>query len=282
MKVTEEQLLDFLKCSLYYKFKHIEQLPGFSLLEERARCLRTVLYYFYYHTLENVFPALQAIKDAWGRLWYAEDLPLEEIKWRALTKERRLETEAVQGLYNFYTKETGRDFLTIMVDQPFELPIGDHVLVGNIDLIRERAYRVEVVNFYFEKTRNVSLDLSLTIKSFAFRSLYGVKEDRLIGYFLPSCSEVETARSWRHFRMLTGLIEKFVHSIENDVIYPRPSSFCNECSYTRECWYWPEQAPPIEEQEVRPDYTVLELPEQRKPRTIRREYIVPNLIKLKK
>lgn len=240
LNVTEIQVADYIFCPLRYKFlyvDYIEEMPSPYTRFENA--VRAMAIHFFFYTMDGHFPTLTNMKECVERMWYTEDHTdiQERLMWREFNLVRKLENKIFDGILRFYERETAKGFRTLMVEQHYELPVGDHILEGCLDVIREIDKKVEVVTIRPAiSPYAVNFDTGLTAASYAFRNLYGVKEDILTAYFVPSVREVNTKRRRDNYRGLVGLIDYLAGSPS---YYPRYNDKCYMCSYREKCGLWP-------------------------------------------
>jgi hypothetical protein len=239
MNLTEKEIEAYFFCPLRYRFlyrDHLEEPPSpYSRFEQAARIL---VLHFFYHTMSGSYPSLTGMKECFERIWYADEPDIQEkLQWRDPSLARKLENKIFDGILKFYEKETNRSFRTLMVEQHFEIPIGEHTLSGCLDVIRDIGKQVEIISVRpVLSPYAVTFDTVLTVSSFAFRHLYAVKEDLLTAYFFPGCREINTKRKRDSYRGLLGLLD---YLAGEPAFYPRYNSDCHRCGFRDRCSLWP-------------------------------------------
>lgn len=243
MRVDVQSIYTFLACPLKYRFRYVEGLPAppAPTLESYSEALHQVIYTYFRRRSEGKV-TFAVLKRAWGEVWYKKSMSLEEAAWREQSSRRAMEVNGLEMLYEFFVRESQRDYAVLVVDYPFAINFGRHVIEGKFELVKEHEGGVEIVDFKVGKRTpdesEASLDLGLTIQSYAFRSLFNAAENRLLYYVLKNGLELPTKRTRDHHRQLLFLLDRMEAMLEQNLIYPRYSYECSNCVYRRPCARW--------------------------------------------
>jgi hypothetical protein len=156
---------------------------------------------------------------------------------------RRLELEGTSMVINFYRQNQFKKVLPIAVDYGFRLPIGNHTLVDNLELIRQvkdpAGDIVEVVDFKTSEYKPdiflTTHDMKLTMQVYAYRRLFKMKEQRILYHFLKGGKEIYSYRDDDEMRRFEVTVNSVANAIERKIIYPHYSYMCNGCPLRMEC-----------------------------------------------
>jgi len=228
MQLSYSRLATFINCGLLYRLRYIEKIParpkphlGFG------RILHSTLDKFY--SLHFDSPTFGNLKDIYNRFWKtgSDAYKKHYDKGLAILK-RYYELNAVD-----YHK-------AVYVEQPFEIPIGGHVLAGRFDRVdRIHTDDYEIIDYKAAKQVSaqvaVDADLQLGIYALAFKLTTG-KLPILSFYFLPENVKVTTRRTEDDIgRLKAGLDAMVDRLIGGEGFEPQESVECKWCDYKRYC-----------------------------------------------
>lgn len=150
----------------------------------------------------------------------------------------------------FYRKHKDRA-RPIAVEKPFgikkgeEITINGHRIRGVFDridrILRDSKECYYITDYKTDKNSPEQDSFTLhrnpqfTIYSYAFRELFGVKEEALLYYHLRKMRRLETHRSEKDYDYLKGLLDEVVEGIAKDKFVPFYGFHCNFCNYKPTC-----------------------------------------------
>ena len=228
MRLSYSRVSAFMNCGLLYRLKYIEKVParpkphlGFG------RILHSTLARFY--SLDAACPTFDDLLQIYRGYWKPEGDPYEKHYPKGF---HMLET--------YYKLNIGDYEKSIYIEQPFSLPIGNHVLAGRfdrVDRIGDDDY--EIVDYKAAKcvpTQNeVDANLQLGMYALAFRLATG-KSPLVSFYFLPKNVKVTSARTESDIcRLESGLNAIVDKLISGEHFEPREGIECKWCDYKRYC-----------------------------------------------
>ena len=246
MKISAAEIHSYRKCPLYYQFKYTDGIPeDAGVNQELNDKIHRLIYYFYYRIMNKDIPHLDSIKKKWNSLWYGEMDPMEYI---LTPKNDRAEAghKALPMVDNFYKSSCTAPGMPLAIEQEFVVNIGDHEVSGIIELVRELQDGprrvIEIVNYktgsQLPTQWNVDYDLNLSLTSYAFRTLFGAKEQRIAAHYLRSNRIFVTHRLPEHYDRMATTVDQVVKSISRGLFYPKESYLCNSCYYKNYCTVW--------------------------------------------
>jgi hypothetical protein len=245
VRVSIREIRDYVKCPLQYKLRHIDEMLEDRSIENYFRdYFKLVIYFYYFSIIENKKKSFEAMMKRWEELWFSSDMM--ELFPEAELKEKS--NEAVTLLTNFI-KKYGEERCTpiaanFQYEAIFEGKENLHV-TGDIDLIKiinDRTNRKEtcLVDFSLSKTYPDSFliknDISLSVASFAFRSNFKSKEDKMIVQSLRRQDDTPTLRTGMDYSRAERSIRNICIGIRDGIFYPNPTPMnCPSCSYRLFC-----------------------------------------------
>lgn len=246
MKISISELRSYRKCPLYYQFKYVDGIQEEqSISQELDEKLHRLIYYFYYRIMNKDIPHLESVKRKWNSLWYGNMDPMEYI---LTPKNDRSEAghKALPMIDNFYKSNCSVPGMPLAIEQEFTVRVGDHEVSGILELVREiqdGPRRVIEIIDYKTGTQvpiqwNVDYDLYLSLQSYAFRTIFGAKEQRTLAHYLRSNRVFVTYRSQDHYERMASTVDQIAKSIYRGLFYPQESYMCNSCYYKNYCTVW--------------------------------------------
>lgn len=245
MRISIREMRDYVKCPLYYKLKHIDCLPEDKKIEDYFRdYFKLALYFFYFSVIEKKPKSFDLMMKRWGELWFSRDM-LE------LFSEDDLKSKSNEAvvLMNSFIKKYGDEPSTpvavnMQYDAVFEGKENLHV-TGELDLVKimnDRTSRRETVLVQFSMSKHyqdnflLKNNTALSVASYAFRSSFKAKEDKLLIQNLRCAEDTPTLRTGMDYSRAERAIRNICIGIREGVFYPAPSTMtCPTCSYRLFC-----------------------------------------------
>lgn len=257
MKIHIDEVMDYVTCPALYKFKDVDKLEPpqhgkgrpskNSILELYDAALHKAIAYLFNSVQDGFFPSLSNLSKRWGYLWVKprsdqEDIRFMQTSWRDTHNTKRIQGwTKLQDLWAYYKENTGSP---IMVNYPYEIQIGKHILVGNIDLVsimknengRERIVMTEFITDERQAPfLHIRRDWRVTAASYAFRKIMQVNEEKIVYHGIISGKLTETKRDEQDFQQLEHLLDSIDHMRQNNVFYPVFNERCLTCPYQKYC-----------------------------------------------
>jgi RecB family exonuclease len=197
MQLSYSRISTFVNCGFLYRLKYIEKIParpkphlGFG------RILHSALDRFY--SLDTDTPALSDLLDLYKGYWNTDSEAY-----------RRHYAKGLRILRRYYQLNIGDYHKAVYVEQPFQIPIGRHILAGRFDRVDRMDDGYEIIDYKAAKQipaqSEVDADLQLGIYALAFRLTTG-KLPLVSFYFLPGNMKVTSQRTGRElYRLESGL-----------------------------------------------------------------------------
>lgn len=245
MKLSLQQMLDYIHCPMFYRFKY--RTKGESLylnLNDKYESDIEKFMFAYHSQLQNgdVVDG-GTVKKIWGSLWIGQknkqDLIFADTGDRRDTwNERR--KQGIENLMTYHSRGKKNIGTPVLINHDFEVPIAKGIsLTGSFKLIQELHGKVELINFKANSRRYTQTmmrkDVETTAMSYAFRNVFSQKEDNLIVYYVDKNQRVLTQRTENDYEIFKESTKNIALSIRNDLFYIAPNPKCISCVYKEKC-----------------------------------------------
>lgn len=241
---THREILDFMNCPLKYKFKHINKVETKekSARETFSETLHKTIQYFYNVIKdEQKIPSNAELRDYWGDLWL-NDLDTEKILYNTTNEKSRLTRKGYSYLQTFYQNHKYNPGIPIGVNVDYAINLGNYSISGNIELIRVKDGKVQLVYFstsqYKPSEFQILNDISYTLTSYAYRQMFKEKENELICYHLATGKEIILYRNHKDVEKVLTTIDNIYNTIKDNRYWQRMSYLCSQCPYQDYCTNW--------------------------------------------
>jgi hypothetical protein len=245
VRISIREMRDYVKCPLYYKLKHIDEIPEDRKIEEYFReYFKLAMYFFYFSLIEKKPKSFDLMMKRWGELWFSSEMvemfPEDDLKEKS--------NDAVSMMNAFFKKYGSEASVPVAVNMQYEAIFQGkenlHV-TGEIDLVKilnDRTNRRETVLVKFSLAKNypdnflLKNNVELSVASYAFRSNFKEKEDKLILQTVRGTEDTPTLRTGMDYSRAERSIRNICTGIREGVFYPAPSQMtCPNCSYRLFC-----------------------------------------------
>ena len=248
MRLSYSRLSAFMNCGFLYRLKYVEKIParpkphlGFG------RILHSTLDKFY--SLDTHSPTLDDLLRIYRGYWKTGSNAYE-----------RHYSKGLRILKRYYELNIGDHHRTVYVEQPFEIPVGNHMLAGRfdrVDCIADNTY--EIIDYKTAKhvltQEQVDSDLQLGIYGLAFKLTTG-KLPLLSFYFLPENTKVTSKRTDREIYRLKSGLDAIVEKLASgEHFHPREGLECKWCDYKRHCPLKTADPQALPRREIQPELT---------------------------
>ena len=245
MRISVNEIKDYIKCPLFYKMKHIDDLPIVKSIEEYFRdYFKLTLSYYYFSIIEKKNKSFDGMTKRWEQLWFSstmlEAFPEAELKERS--------NEAILLMSNFIKRFGEEKSTPIAVNFQYEALFQGkenlHV-TGEIDLIKilnDRTVRSETCICMFSLSKSypdiflIKNDVTLSVAAYAFRSNFKAQEDKMMVINIRKSDDAPTLRTASDFLRAEKAIRNICTGIKNGVFYPSPNTiYCTSCPFRMFC-----------------------------------------------
>lgn len=233
MKITEEELFDYIRCPAYYHMKHHTKLP----VEENISMpvlLDKVAKYFYFKLLDQKVPTLNELKNKWDSICKKHP--------DYITPKRNIEGMGlIHKLANWAESEK---LIVLDAEAKYSFHAGNHEFVGSLSTImpfekKEGRYEVLLTDFSNRAPdpSMINMKLAYTLEHYGFLCAYDQKPERVRIRNIKNARDFYTTRSDVDYDRLITTIKSVGDAIENKLFFPRELT-CSNCSAKDYCKHW--------------------------------------------
>lgn len=231
MRITEQQLFDYIHCPALFEMKHIRNIP----LEEQVslpKLLNKVAKFFYLNLLNGKICTTSELKKKWDSICQQYE---EQINPKQIMEGFSL----IMKLYNWASDEQA---VVLDIDSPYTVRVGDIEIVGNMGTILAAPndrYELLVTDFSSRLPDQSIIDMKLkyTLEAYAFYKVYNKFISGVRVHSVKYNKDFYTSRTDGDFKRLETAIRNAGKCIENDFYYPR-EGMCSTCPAKGYCKFW--------------------------------------------
>lgn len=260
-EVSIEEIFDYLQCPLRHHMRHERKIEVVTKDAVQGIAYKEAFHqtlYFYYHSMQQGrIPTLKQMYEKFAKLWHEKsELPMEGVLVEDLaqsTREARIRKEkylhnGYKLIQKFYATERKKEQTPIAVNHPYRIAVGDIVVTGSFELVRERVDKerptrfIEVVDFRtsMRKPEGFFLrhDLHATFMHYAFLSVFGKQPDYFVLDYVGAGEEVAFERSANDYKRMMAALKGAVNGMSHGDVYPRQGIHCKQCPVRDACDRW--------------------------------------------
>lgn len=256
-----EEVFDYLVCPLKHHMKHGKGLEETDTNAVQAtaykEALHQTLYHYYSSLQQGRVPTLKQMYEKFAKLWHEKsDLPMEGVfvddlaqstRMARIRKEKYLH-QGYELIRKFYKENEKIEQFVIAVNHEYRIAVGDVVIKGHFELIRERVDKkaqsrfIEVVDFRtsLKKPEGFFLrnDLHATFMHYAFASTFKSKPDAFVLDYLGAGEAIEFTRDEKDYKRMMATLSAVAGGIARKETYPRQGFHCKQCPFKDACERW--------------------------------------------
>ena len=230
MRITEQQLFDYIECPAIY---HIKYNMKIDIPEEihLSKLLNSVSNFFYLNLLNGKIPTYNQIKK----------------KWDALCEQYKLDNKKVITGWGYVLKLIewceNNKICVADVSSNYMISLGEDQLIGNIETILvtpQKQIELFYTNFSEKALDPILIDMKLKygLDALGFYTLYNKMPDIQKILSVKYNEVLLTNRTQPDITRVRDTIQNVINCIKNNLFYPRESAFCKTCPAKQYCKYW--------------------------------------------
>jgi hypothetical protein len=245
VRISVREIRDYQRCSLYYKLKHVDEIPIQRSIDDVFKeYMKLALYAYYFSLMEKKKKTFEGLMKRWEELWFSQEmiaaLPEEELRQKS--------NDAVLIMSDFYKKYGSEPATPVAVNFQYEAIFEGKEnlhITGEIDLIKilnDRTRNSETCICSFSLSKGypdifiIKNDITLGAASYAFRSNFKAKEDKIITMNICCSDDTPTLRTGSDYIRTEKAVRNICNGIKNGVFYPSPNKInCSNCAYKMFC-----------------------------------------------
>lgn len=233
MKLTEQQLFDYLYCPVKYYLKYKAKIVVPE--EVTVNKLLTQVTKFFYNSVANgKLPTLRQMQTKLDSLCEAN----QEI----VSSKKAVEMWA--QVYNFYNWACDNKVAVVDTDTKYAITLGEHIVEGTMNpiaLTPNKQLESLIVNFSSRTPDQLEVDTKLkyTLDTLAFNNANkDMKIQATKIHLLKQNKDLISTRNANDFDRLRSTVNNVAKSIQNELYYPRETHMCTSCNYRNYCRAW--------------------------------------------
>lgn len=232
MKLTEQQLFDYIHCPAKYHIKYIMKIDIADPIS-LTKLLNTIARYFYLNLFNGKVPTYDELRKKWDSLCELYPSYMDNKKvlagWGQIIK---------------FAQWAEREKLIVGdVETKYMFLVDNIQFTGNIETITLKPNKdIELLTTSFSDKNldkvDIDMKLKYTMDYVGFKTLYGVEPNGIKIHSVKYDNDLFTNRTEPDIIRLKDTIVNVSKSIEQGIYYPRESSFCSSCTARQYCKYW--------------------------------------------
>lgn len=247
MILSINEILDYIKCPMYYKYKYQDKAKTLqqNLLEKYDEDIHKSLYAYYSAINNDELVDASTIKRVWGSLWIGRknktDLLFTDTgTWRDTFNTKR--HQGTNDLLEYHLQNKYSIGMPILINHSYEINIAKNLkITGSIELVREDIKgELELINFKPDSRHltqeSISKDLETSAMILAMKELFGDVDFKTSVYLIDKKKNLLLNKSNESLKQAKSSILNIARAIGSKVFYINPGEKCNSCIYRDICY----------------------------------------------
>lgn len=233
MKLTEQQLFDYMYCPIKYYLKYKAKI----VVQEEVtinKLLTQITKYFYNSVANGKLPTLKQMQSKLDSLCEAN----KDI----VTPKKSIEMWG--QVYNFYNWACDNKIAVIDTDTKYAITLGEHIVEGTMSPIAYTPagkFELLIINFSSRMPDQIEIDTKTkyTLDTMAFnKANKDMQIDATRIHLLRQNRDLYTTRNNNDYERLKSTVNNVAKSIQNELYYPKETHMCTSCNYRNYCRAW--------------------------------------------
>lgn len=232
MKLTEQQIFDYIFCPAKYQMKYIR---GQELAEAvtMQKLISKVSKYFYFNLLNGKVCSMNELKSKWDSVCQQYPYYMDGKK----------NLDGYGKIISLVRWAANEEINVGDVDQSYRIVIDNIEVSGSIETIlvkKDRKIEILYTSFADKLPDQYEVDMKLkyTMDAFAFATIYNHAIDGLRVHSIKDNKDYYSYRTEPDYTRLKDTIRSVAKGIENNIFYPRENNLCTVCTSREYCKYW--------------------------------------------
>lgn len=233
MKLTEQQLFDYIYCPAKFDMKYIKNIDLKDPVT-MSNMLKIVSKYFYANLLNGKICTVNDLKAKWDSVCKANASYFENNK-KVL--------EGMGLIINMINWASRNEIVLLDIDTKYNIVIDDIEFEGNMNpILASNNNKTEILisDFSSKMPDQIVIDMNLknTIDAYAYKTLFNKDIDCIRVHNMKNNTDFITMRNKDDYNRLVSTIKGVAAGIKNNVYYPREQILCTSCNARQYCKYW--------------------------------------------
>lgn len=238
MILTVQQLHDYIKCPMLYKYRYVDQLELYTEDELFKNAIRQVIDQMYYSLLDGAVPSKAMVKYKWGDAW---DLNTDKSKimWMPYDIKRRLQMRGLDIILGIQQYISQVKPYPISINDTYGIQLGKHRLETDMRYVQESQGSIDlieyVVNDYIPDDTVLINNLPITAKTMIFEDVFNARLKRTFYFSTKNNTIYPTVRNKSDFTEVKETVNMIAHCVDHNIYYKQYSDACKTCPYNKYC-----------------------------------------------
>lgn len=232
MRLTEQQMFEYINCPAKYHIKHI---MGINIDEHMSlqKLLNTMSRYFFINLLNGKVLTYDDLKKKWDSLCDQHSHFIDNKKalagWGSIVQ---------------FAQWAERERIIIGdVEAEYNIPVGNVLFVGNIEAITVKQDRtIELLTVSFSEKHIDKSFTEMRLKHLmdyvGFKTLYRTEPDGIRVHSVKFGEDIRLYKTKDEVKRFEDTVLGVANSIRQEIFYPRESNFCLSCTARDYCKRW--------------------------------------------
>lgn len=232
MKITEQQMFDYITCPAKYDIKYNKRI---DIRDEQTlpKLLNKVAKFFYLNLFNGKVCTANELKAKWDSVCKAN---MDFID----AKKNLAGWGAIINLLNWAQRN---QIVILDVDTTYSFVVDNVEILGQMDpilAIPGRGMELLITNFSDRLPDQIASDMKLkySLDSLAFEKVYNKELEGIRIHSVKADKDLFTRRGKMEYKRLEDTITSVAKGIENNIFYPREGPLCSNCSAKEYCKFW--------------------------------------------
>lgn len=236
------EIMDYLYCPMYYKYIHVDKItsPVLTMNMDFKNALENMMFKMLSKMLDREGVEMEYLKAEFAQSWVMLDIP-NGVKYYKMhrTKTR----EGISTMVKMFNAAKNSDLIPLLINEPYKVHVGEYDIMNNFDCIRQiRSNGQNIIDIIVCKViSSASMaipnkDLEVLLDSYAFRTIFGKQEERLLMLVLNDYDKNRYVRlKDEDYQNLIDAVNAVCGAINRKEFYLCPSKSCSPCPFAKMC-----------------------------------------------
>ena len=240
MRLSASRLKTYLTCPRQFRYRYVDELPivpsGPLVF---GQTMHATLRWLHESRIESgALPNRETAMRTFCRLWHEALLQSEPLFKPGTSADDCVGT--ARRMLAIHLKFSAGSPPPLLLEFPFEVKVGEHVLFGILDRVDECGEGLAVTDYKSgsrkPSPRDAQSDLPLTVYAHAVQTMFGLPVARVAFHHLRDGLDICGTREEKDFRHLTQeVVPAVAKGVTARRFAPKPGFWCRMCDFRELC-----------------------------------------------
>ena len=240
MRLSASRLKTYLTCPRQFRYRYVDEMPAVPSgpLVFGQTMHATLRWLHESRITSDALPEPGSAMRVFCRLWHEALLQNEPLFKPGTSADDYVAT--ARRMLAIHLKFSEGSSPPLLLEFPFEITIGEHVLFGILDRVDECEGGLAVVDYKSgnrkPSPRDAQSDLPLTVYAHVVQTMFGVPVARVAFHYLRDGVDIFATRGEDDFHHLTGeVVPAVAKGVTAERFAPKPGFWCRMCDFRELC-----------------------------------------------